>query len=193
MKMSQKKEMKKKMLIRKTIASMDKQIKKLEEQKSVYINAAKLAKRKGLTAQFNLALTGLKMTMAQQKRVYEMKLNFEITAQMKDMAGMTTEFLGGMSTLSKEMMRLTKEKDFLKVQEQFNEAMASAENQTEMLQDFMDESSSAFASGVPTSEDNDSEIENMIASLTGSDESGSDDMDAAIEKELEALKKKLSN
>lgn len=192
MKMSQKKEMKKKMLIRKTIASMDKQIKKLEEQKTVYINAAKLAKRKGLTAQLNLALTGLKMTMAQQKRVYEMKLNFEITAQMKDMAGMTTEFLGGMSTLSKEMMRLTKEKDFLKVQEQFNEAMASAENQTEMLQDFMDESSSAFASGVPTSEDNDAEIENMIASLTGSEESG-DDMDAQIEKELEAIKKKLAN
>lgn len=192
MKMSQKKEMKKKMLIRKTIASMDKQIKKLEEQKTVYINAAKLAKRKGLTAQLNLALTGLKMTMAQQKRVYEMKLNFEITAQMKDMAGMTTEFLGGMSTLSKEMMRLTKEKDFLKVQEQFNEAMASAENQTEMLQDFMDESSSAFTSGVPTSEDNDAEIENMIASLTGSEESG-DDMDAQIEKELEAIKKKLAN
>lgn len=192
MKLSQKKEMKKKMLIRKTITSMDKQIKKLEEQKQVYINAAKLAKKKGLNAQFNLALTGLKMTMAQQKRVYEMKLNFEITAQMKDMAGMTTEFLGGMSTLSKEMMRLTKEKDFLKVQEQFNEAMANAENQTEMLQDFMDESSSAFASGVPTSEDNDKEIENMIASLTGSDES-SVDMDSEIEKELEAIKKKLSN
>ena len=180
------------MLIRKTIASMDKQIKKLEDQKQVYINAAKLAKKKGLTAQFNLALTGLKMTMAQQKRVYEMKLNFEITAQMKDMAGMTTEFLGGMSTLSKEMMRLTKEKDFLKVQEQFNEAMANAENQTELLQDFMDESSSAFASGVPTSEDNDKEIENMIASLTGSDES-TVDMDSEIEKELEAIKKKLSN
>lgn len=192
MKLSQKKEMKKKMLIRKTITSMDKQIKKLEEQKQVYINAAKLAKKKGLTAQFNLALTGLKMTMAQQKRVYEMKLNFEITAQMKDMAGMTTEFLGGMSTLSKEMMRLTKEKDFMKVQEQFNEAMANAENQTEMLQDFMDESSSAFASGVPTNEDNDKEIENMIASLTGSDES-SVDMDSEIEKELEAIKKKLSN
>lgn len=192
MKLSQKKEMKKKMLIRKTIASMDKQIKKLEDQKQVYINAAKLAKKKGLTAQFNLALTGLKMTMAQQKRVYEMKLNFEITAQMKDMAGMTTEFLGGMSTLSKEMMRLTKEKDFLKVQEQFNEAMANAENQTELLQDFMDESSSAFASGVPTSEDNDKEIENMIASLTGSDES-TVDMDSEIEKELEAIKKKLSN
>lgn len=192
MKLSQKKEMKKKMLIRKTITSMDKQIKKLEEQKQVYINAAKLAKKKGLNAQFNLALTGLKMTMAQQKRVYEMKLNFEITAQMKDMAGMTTEFLGGMSTLSKEMMRLTKEKDFMKVQEQFNEAMANAENQTEMLQDFMDESSSAFASGVPTNEDNDKEIENMIASLTGSDES-SVDMDSEIEKELEAIKKKLSN
>ena len=44
MKMSQKKEMKKKMLVRKTIGTMDKQIKKLEEQKQVYINAANRGK-----------------------------------------------------------------------------------------------------------------------------------------------------
>ena len=87
-----KKELEKKMLINKTINTMNKQIQKLEEQKKVYIEAGKTAKQKGLTAQYNLALSGLKMTLTQQKRVYEMKLNFEITSQMKDMSQMTVQF-----------------------------------------------------------------------------------------------------
>ena len=109
-----KKEIKKKMLIKQTVNAMNKQIQKLEEQKKVYIEAGKQAKQKGLAAQYNLALSGLRMTIAQQKRVYEMKLNFEITSQMKDMSAMTAEFLKGMGSLSKDMMKLTKEKDFLK-------------------------------------------------------------------------------
>jgi hypothetical protein len=60
--------------IRKTIMEMEKQINKLEEQKESYIKKGKEAKERGLTAQYNLALSGLKMTIAQQKRVMEMKL-----------------------------------------------------------------------------------------------------------------------
>ena len=78
-----KKEVEKRMLIKRTINEMDKQIQKLEKQKQAYIEAGKQAKQRGLTAQYNLALSGLKMTIAQQRRVYEMKLNFEITSQMK--------------------------------------------------------------------------------------------------------------
>ena len=115
------KEIEKRMLIKQTINSMNKQIQKLEEQKEVYLRAGKEAKERGLEAQYNLALSGLKMTMAQQKRVYEMKLNFEITSQMKDMTVMTTEFLKGMSSLSKDMVKLSKEKDFKKVEKQFAE------------------------------------------------------------------------
>ena len=105
--MTTKKEIEKRMLIKRTITAMEKQIKKLEEQKQVYIDAGKQAKAKGLSAQYNLALSGLRMTIAQQRRVYEMKLNFEITSQMKDMTQMTSEFLQGMGSLSKDMMKLT--------------------------------------------------------------------------------------
>lgn len=128
-----KKEIKKKMLIKQTINNMNKQIQKLEAQKQVYIDAGKQAKQKGLTAQYNLALAGLKTTIMQQKRVYEMKLNFEITSQMKDMSAMTADFLQGMGSLSKDMMKLTKEKDFLKVEKQFNEAMVSVELQLSLI------------------------------------------------------------
>ena len=84
-----KKEIEKKVLIKKTINEMNKQIQKLEEQKNAYIESGKQAKQRGLTAQYNLALAGLKMTITQQRRVYEMKLNFEITSQMKDMSAKT--------------------------------------------------------------------------------------------------------
>ena len=182
-----KKEMKKRMLIKQTITAMEKQIQKLEEQKKVYIEAGKQAKQKGLTAQYNLALSGLRMTITQQRRVYEMKLNFEITSQMKDMSKMTSEFLQGMGSLSKDMLKLTKERDFLKVQKQFTEAMMGVEMQTERMEEFMDETESMFASSNPGSAEDNRELESLFtneASMDGSTES-------EIEKELEALKKKM--
>ena len=184
-----KKEIKKRMLIKQTINAMNKQIAKLEEQKQVYINAAREAKERGLAAQYELALSGLKMTIAQQKRIYEMKLNFEITSQMKDMTAMTTEFLRGMSSLSKDMMRLTKEKEFRKTEQQFAEAMAAAEMQTEHLEAFMDSTQSAFATGTTTSTEDTALLEGLIAGTAEADTAES--ADGAIEAELANLKKQL--
>ena len=184
-----KKEIEKKMLINRTISTMNKQIQKLEEQKKRYIEAGKEAKQKGLDAQYNLALTGLRMTIAQQRRVYEMKLNFEITSQMKDMTQMTSEFLTGMGALSKDMMKLTKEKDFLKVQKQFTEAMMGVEMQTEQIENFMDETQSTFESSYSGSADENKELENLM-----NNEAASDNItESMIEKELEELKKRMSN
>lgn len=183
-----KKEIEKRMLIKRTIKAMEKQIQKLEEQKQVYIEAGKQAKSKGLTAQYNLALSGLRMTIAQQRRVYEMKLNFEITSQMKDMSAMTSEFLGGMSALSKDMMKLTRERDFSKVQRQFTDAMAGVEMQTEQMEAFMDETEAAFStSSFGTAEEN-SELE----SLMENEAAAGDATESMIDKELEELKKKMS-
>lgn len=182
-----KKEIKKKMLIKQTINAMNKQIQKLEEQKKVYIEAGKQAKQKGLAAQYNLALSGLRMTVAQQRRVYEMKLNFEITSQMKDMSAMTSEFLQGMGVLSRDMMKLTKEKDFLKVQKQFTEAMTNVELQTEHMENFMNETESAFSTSYPGSESGNAELDALIGN-----EAASDNLtEQEIEKELEELKKKM--
>lgn len=113
------KELEKKRLIKRTVYSMNKQIDALEEQKKVFVEKAVQAKKNGLEAQYNLALTGYKMTLLQQKRAQEMLLNFEITSQMKDMTLMTKQFLGGMSVLSKEMAKLADEREFIEVQKQF--------------------------------------------------------------------------
>ena len=44
-----------------------------------------------------------------------MLLNFEITSQLKDMALMTKQFLGGMSALSTQMSRLADGSDFERI------------------------------------------------------------------------------
>ena len=183
-----KKDMEKRMLIRQTVNAMNKQIQKLEEQKKVYIDAGKQAKQKGLTAQYNLALSGLRMTITQQRRVYEMKLNFEITSQMKDMSAMTQEVLKGMSSLSKDMLKLSKDKEFMKVQKQFGEAMVGVEMQTEQIEAFMDETESAFTTGASASETDNAELESFFTNAAAAEGS----TEGEIEKELEALKKRMS-
>lgn len=184
------KETEKKMLIRRTINSMNKQIEKLEEQKKNFLNKAVEAKKKGLTAQCELAITGYRMTLQQQKRAEEMLLNFEITSQMKDMTVMTKEFLGGMSVLSKEMSRLSNDKEFLKVQQQFETAMNKAGEQAERMDLFMEMSTDSFSAAVSgAGKTDDSEIRSLVEQEAGLSDEFSD---AAVDREIEELRKKLS-
>ncbi len=186
---SNKKEIEKRMLIKKTLNQMNAHIKKLEEQKQVYVEAAKKAKRAGLDAQVSLAITGLKMTMAQQKRAQEMMLNFEITSQMKDMTVMTHDFLGGLSILSKEMTKLTNSKDFAKVQKQFEQAMMGVQVQTEQMDTYLDMSADEFSNmSADGSTISDKEIAALIDEGASQDEFSTDSIDA----ELEKLQKKLA-
>lgn len=190
-KSKQQKEIEKKMLIKRTINTMNKQINKLEDQKKVFVEAAKRAKEKDLDAQFNLALSGYKMTVQQQKRAQEMLLNFEITAQMKDVTMMTSEFLKGMSSISKEMTKLADAKEFAKIQAQFEEAMAAVETQTDQMDNFMEMSQETFYNqGLDKSgkQMSDAELEKYIMEQVEQDELSSD----SIDKEMEELRKKLS-
>lgn len=182
------KEIEQKMLIKRTVNSMNKQIDKLEEQKAMFLEKAKQARKHGLDAQLDLALTGYRITLAQQKRAREMLLNFEITAQMKDMTMMTRDFLGGMGSLSKEMSKLANSRDFVQVQKEFEKAMAAVETQSEQMEVFMDMSRDSFASSsqAAASEASNADVLKMV------DESMSADAgDEDIDKEIADLKKKL--
>ena len=186
----QQKEIEKKMLIKRTINSMNKQINKLEEQKQVFVEAAKRAKEKDLDAQFKLALSGYKMTLQQQRRAQEMLLNFEITAQMKDVKMMTSEFLRGMSDISREMTKLADAKEFAKIQSQFEEAMAAVETQTDQMDNFMEMSQETFYNqgrDKTGKQMTDEEFEKYILEQVGQDELSSDNID----KEMEELRKKI--
>lgn len=184
------KSIEKKMHVRKTLNTMKKHIAQLEDQKNVYINAAKTARKKDLPMQYNLAISGLKMTISQQKKAYEMLLNFEITSQMKDMSLMTSEFLKGMGVLSKEMARLTNNKEFEKVQKMFEIAMSGVEMQTEKMDMFLDMNQTTFANhSVDGNRISDEEISKLIDDDVISDEL----KDSDIDKELEQVRKKLES
>ncbi len=179
-KSKQEKEIEKKMLIKRTINAMNKQINRLEDQKKVFIEAAKKAKLKGLDAQFNLALSGYKMTVQQQKRAQEMLLNFEITAQMKDVTMMTSEFLRGMSDISKEMTKLADAKEFAKIQAQFEEAMVAVETQTDQMDNFMEMSQETFYNAGKDKSGNemsDAELEKFIMEQASQDELSSENIE----------------
>lgn len=189
-KSKQQKEIEKKMLVKRTINTMNKQIGRLEEQKKVFVDAAKRAKDKDLEAQYRLALSGYKMTVQQQKRAQEMLLNFEITAQMKDVTMMTSEFLRGMSAISKEMTKLADAKEFAKIQAQFEEAMVAVETQTDQMDNFMEMSQETFYNQGRDKEGKqmtDEEFEKFIMEQVGQDELSSE----SIEKEMEKLRKKI--
>jgi hypothetical protein len=117
-----------------------------------------------------------------------MLLNFEITSQMRDMSMMTTAFLSGMGSLSKDMAKLTNEKQFVKVQKEFEKAMAGSEQQTMQMEMFLDQNQSTFtsAAGSPDSV-SDEELGKLILDQASTDEIASD----TIDKELEEIRNKL--
>jgi hypothetical protein len=189
-KSKQEKEIEKKMLVKRTINSMNKQIAKLEDQKQVFIDAAKRAKEKGLDAQYNLALSGYKMTVQQQRRAQEMLLNFEITAQMKDVTMMTSDFLRGLSDISREMTKLADAKEFSKIQAQFEEAMAAVETQTDQMDNFMEMSQETFYNAGKDKKGagmTDAEFAKFIDEQASLDSLSSDNID----KEMEEIRKKI--
>ena len=177
------KELEKRALIRKTLNSIAKQIEALEQQKKVYIEAAKKAKRLGLKPQYDLAITGLRMTMAQQKRAQEMQLNYEIFSQLRDMTAMTGEFLKGMSVLSKEMIKLTDQKEFANVQQQFLKALESVRTQTAQMETYLDMSQTELsATVVDPSGVSQQEIDELIEDQVAEEASDEMDVDAEIER-----------
>ncbi|MEG1510153.1 MAG: hypothetical protein RR454_06875 [Clostridia bacterium] len=183
------KEMNQRLLIKKTMNQIQKHIKELEAQKLENIDIAKQAKLKGSTSQYNLAISGLKMTMTQQKKAEEMLLNFRLVSQMRDLTKMTAGFLDGMSMLSKEMTKTTKNMDFVKVQKEFETAMMGVEDSSEKL-DLMLDGSESMYSGIASngSAISDQEIDNLVTAQASAEEAS---VDQEIEKKMAEIEKSL--
>lgn len=186
-KTKQEKEMEKRMIVRKTMRSIEKYITKLQEQKSKSVEAAKRAKLQGSAQQYSLAVSGLKTAMAQEKKAKEMLLNFELTLQMRDLSKMTSEFLNGMSIMSKEMSAITKEMDFAKVQKQFEAAMMGVEQTTDNIDALLDSTNDSFSAISSASIDiDDAEIEKLIGGHLS-------DVDAEANKSIDEKLSKLKD
>ena len=186
------KKLEQKLAIKKTLNSLNKQVNELENTKKSAIEKARVAKENGLTAEYNLALSLYRASVTQQKRAREMLLNFEITTQMKDMASLTKEFLKGLSVLSNEMVKLTNNKDFLKVQQQFEKAITGVETQAQQLDVMMDESEQKFIEATNDEEAiSEEDFAKIIDEVSLQEEMVSGDTASNIDEELKNLRKKI--
>ena len=180
-------ELEQKQLIKRTVYNMNKQIEALEEQKKSFAEKATRAKANGLDAQYELAITGYRLTLLQQKRAQEMLLNFEITSQLKDMALMTKQFLGGRGALSTQMSRRADGSDFERISRQFKEAMNKAQGQAEQMENFMQDSRTAFNGAAEGAVTDEAELERITEERAASGEFSDD----AVDREIEQLRKKI--
>ncbi len=172
------KEIEKKIAYNKTMSEMKRFINKLEKQKDYYIKLAIEAKKNGSEAQFSLAVSGLKMALAYQRKAQEMLLNFEITMQMRELTQITTEFLIGMTNLSKDMSKIISKQDYDKVTKEFEKAMGHVEEQNIKNETFMDETETEFKKISETTDPDmisDDEIFELINFEAGVDISQKDD------------------
>lgn len=158
-----KQEIQKRIAYKKTLRKMKAFVTKLDAQKEGYIRMATEAKTNASENQLKMAINGLKMALSYQQKAKEMLLNFEITMQLRDLSLISSEFLSGMATLSKEMSKIISRQDYSKVGKSFEKAMLKVENQNLENEAFLEQTGNSFEAITPDPEKiSDDEIENLI-------------------------------
>ncbi len=186
---SEKKDMQRRVLIKQSIRNLEKYISKLSVQYDKYLEIAKTAKIKGIQSQLKLAIYGIKGVLSQKKKAEEMLLNIQLVSQSNDLIKITKTFLTSMNTISKDMIKTTKDMDFESITRNFQTAMDNAEVATEKLDGLLETSSDSFDSiSQQSSTVSDDEIMKMLdLEIAHQDSaSGSD-----IDKKLDEITKNL--
>lgn len=174
-----------KLAIRQGINELKKCDRSLEKKKEEMIRFAQEAKQQGITQQYDVAVNGLKMVLAYQKRCRAMILQIQMTETMRDLTTMSSKFVKLMGDVGKEVSKVTQSTKFLKNQVAFEKGVLASEAAMDQLEGFLEDSGMAFETD--TEADVDEEIRNMI-DATGS--AGSSAIDQEIEKKLAELEKK---
>jgi hypothetical protein len=183
------KEIKAKMTINRTLDDLRTQSKKLNQFKAGYIEKAREALRVNHKESYQMAKTGLKLSLNKQRFLDSMIVNFEIAMQVNDMNEVIGSFVHGIDLISNQMKKITSSIDLLKAQESFEKAMINNVNQYDALNVFITSAAESMKtleySGQSIS---DSEIDQLITSQTIDLES---DLDKEIEKKIVQVKEKL--
>lgn len=181
------KEMEAKLAIRQGINELKKCDRTLEKKKDEMIRHAQEAKRQGISQQYSVAVSGLKMILSYQKRCKAMMLQIQMTESMRDLTTMSSRFVKLMGNVGKEVSKVTKSTNFVKNQLAFERGMMSAETAMDQLEGFLENSGMAFESETET--DINAEIEAMI-DATGAAEINA--LDAEIDRRLAESEKMRS-
>ena len=183
------KEIEQKIMIKKTISSIERYIDSLEKHKTKYLNIAKEAKLNGSQREYNIALSGFKTIYSQQTKAKEMLLNLELTSQVKEMTQITSSFLTAMNNISHEMTKLSKNMDFGKTHNEFEKSIENVSLTSENIDMLIEQSSQIYTEfSNEHSEITDEEIEKFILGQTDIDNCN---IDKEIEEATNNIKKEL--
>lgn len=187
------KEMEARLAVRQGIRELQKCDRSLERKKTEMIKHAQEAKLQGLSQQYAVAVSGLKMILEYQKRCKAMSLQIQMTESMRDLTTLSAQFVKLMGNVGKEVSKVTVSANFAKNQLAFEKGMLSAESAMDQLEGFLEDAGMSFESGSGMEAETDADIERLIDS-TGAAQI--DELDAEIDRRLaqsEAKRAALDN
>lgn len=185
LKSKEEKALERRIALKRTIQQMKKFDKSLEHKKDQMIKHAQEAKKQGVKQQYNMAVSGLKMILAHQKRARAMQLQLEMTETMRDLTTMSSDFVKTLGAVGQEMGDLVAHTDFIKNQAAFEMGMAKVDAAMEQLEGFMEDTGDGFEE--MTEDEMTSEVERLI-DVTGA--VATDPVDDEIDRRLAELSRK---
>ncbi|MCL2630377.1 MAG: AAA family ATPase [Firmicutes bacterium] len=181
------KEYKRKTAVRRTTQELKRFIDGAARLKDSYIEKAKQARAKNAYALYQIARSGLKTTMMQLAKAEEMLSNMELIAQYADFAKLSSGFVAGMGSVSKELSKAAASMNFEKAEKLFNKAMQKADFASDKMGDFLNNSSDTFVSSASLSDMLDSEIDKLVGGEIVSEESEIDRRLANLRESVEPI------
>lgn len=157
------KKFKEKTEINRTLSMMKKQISTLERHQKEYIERAKAAKLKGNNQLYNNIRTMIKTTMVQSRRLEIMQMNIEFAISQRDFAEHNRNFIIGMRSLGKSLMKTIKLTDIMQTSKILEKSMAKVNESLSDLDLMLDSNNSLFESATDSGIA-DSEIDALIGS-----------------------------
>jgi len=179
------KELEARMAVRQGINELRKCDRSLEKKKAEMIKNAQEAKYQGISDQYAVAVSGLKMIMGYQKRCQAMILQLQMTDTMRDLTIMNSKFVGLMGKVGSEVSKVTSSTRYVKNQMAFEKGMLASETAMEQLEDFLESSGMAFSQ--QNEESLDMEIERLIDQTSAGEVNA---MDKEIDRRLAELEGK---
>ena len=178
------------------LTQIRRQIDANRKYESQYIEQAKRARKLGFTNQYEFLKKAIKKTSTIKVRLERQLLALQTALQIKDQAEGQHDFAEAMNALSKSIAAVFGATDMAKTQVNFEKAMTQAETLEERMDNFLEMTSESMFGYEGSSEGelvSDEDIEKMLAEEVEHEErSGASEIDkdiAAIEKEIERLKK----
>jgi hypothetical protein len=145
----------------------------------------------GNSTTYDMAKSGLKISLTKQKFLDSMIVNFEVAMEINDMNKVIGQFVEGINIISGQMKQITTSFDMSQAQNAFDNAMANNLTQYEALDAFMTTAVNSFDSMDAIGESiSDDEINQLINHQAVDKES---EIDKQIEQRIGQVRDRITN